>query len=374
MSPLNFPRLRSETVAIALGSFSALALSAAPASADQGRGFDRDRGQVFTETNGALGNSVLAFDRAADGSLIQTATVATGGAGTGGGLGSQGPVAVADGVVYAVNAGSGDVTVLRGGGRGGLRVVDREAAGVTPVSITVRGSLAFVLDAAGTGQVLGYRVAPDGDLWPIPGSSRPLSPTASGAAEVSLSPDGRRLVVTEKGTNAIDTYRVGFGGRLDGPVVNTSSGAVPFGFAFDPFGRLIVSEAGSGTASSYNLGFNGVLTPISASVPALQGAPCWVAITPNGRYAYTGNGGTSNSITGFAISSTGALTKLRADGISGVSPRANEVSISPDGRSLYNVSPPTGSITAFAIGRDGALTALPTTAGLPIGIVGLASN
>src|SRR5688572_1689959 len=55
--------------------------------------FDRSSntvGHVFTMSNAVAGNSVLAFGRAADGSLHQVGTFATGGVGTGSGLGNQG--------------------------------------------------------------------------------------------------------------------------------------------------------------------------------------------------------------------------------------------------------------------------------------------
>ena len=104
--------------------------------------------------------------------------------------------------------------------------------------------------------------------------------------------------MTEKGTSRIDTYRVRPNGRAEGPVVNISAGATPFGFAFDPAGRLIASEAGASTVSSYAVAADGTLATISASIPTLQGAACWVAVTPNGRYAYTGNG--AGNVTGFA--------------------------------------------------------------------------
>jgi 6-phosphogluconolactonase (cycloisomerase 2 family) len=269
--------------------------------------------------------------------------------------------------VYAVDAGSGDIAALRVT-RGGLRAFDREPAGSQPVSVTVRGSLLYALDAGDGGQILGYRVRPDGGLKAINRSARPLGPGASAPAEVSFSPDGHFLAVTEKDTNHIDIYRVLGDGRVSGPVVNDSAGATPFGFAFDPAGRLIVSEAGASTASSYALARDGTLATISSQVPTLEGAACWVAVTPDGRFAYTGNGG--GSVTAFAVSATGALTRLQ----SFASPGANEVAISPDGSRLYVENPGPGTISAFSIGSNGLLTALPTVTGLPTGLAGIAAS
>src|SRR5437588_10723069 len=69
---------------------------------------------VYTLTNQVAGNSVAVFTRAADGTLSAAGRVATGGTGTGAGLGSQGAVAVSDDGrwLLAVNAGSNDVSVF----------------------------------------------------------------------------------------------------------------------------------------------------------------------------------------------------------------------------------------------------------------------
>jgi 6-phosphogluconolactonase len=357
-----FSSTRSRAGAFAVSALAAVSLLGATSSLASA-----DDGAVFTQTNSAAGNAVLAFDRAADGHLTPAGSFATGGLGSGTSLGSQGPVAARSDTVYAVDAGSGDIAALRVT-RHGLRPFDRDPAGIQPISLTVHGSLLYALDAGGSGQILGYRVRPGGDLKPINRSARPLSAGASAPAQVSFSPDGRFLAVTEKNTNRIDTYRVLPDGRVIGPVVNASAGATPFGFAFDPAGRLIVSEAGASTASSYALARNGTLATISSQIPTLEGAACWVAVTPDGRFAYTGNGG--GSVTAFAVSARGELTRLQSFS----SPGANEVAISPDGAHLYVENPGPGMISAFSIGGDGLLTALPAVTGLPSGLAGIAAS
>src|SRR4029079_10562537 len=89
-------------------------------------------------------------------------------------------------------------------------------------------------------------------------------------------------------SNRIETFPLRFG-RIGAPVVTNSSGPVPFGFAFSPRGDLVVSEAGNSTVSSYRLAGTGAARVISASLPVGQGAACWVAVTKDGRVAYTGN-------------------------------------------------------------------------------------
>ena len=66
---------------------------------------------------------------------------------------------------------------------------------------------------------------------------------------MSVTPDGERLIVTERVSNRIESLGLDFFGRPGAPVVTASNGATPFGFAFGPDGALVVSEAGASTVS-----------------------------------------------------------------------------------------------------------------------------
>ena len=73
---------------------------------------------VFAMTNSVRGNQIIAYSRAADGSLIERNHYATGGRGSGGTtdpLGSQGSLTLSQdhSLLFAVNAGSGDLSVFR---------------------------------------------------------------------------------------------------------------------------------------------------------------------------------------------------------------------------------------------------------------------
>jgi len=323
-------------------------------------------GAVYTQSNSPTGNAVWRLDRGPDGSLTPVASYRTGGLGTGAGLGSQGAVALSDDgrVVVAVDAGTNDITAFRVGRRGHLTVVDREpSGGVLPVSADIADGSVYVLNAGGdTPNVTAFDVDGSGKLRPRGTTALPAG--SSGAAQVSVSPDGRELVVTERVANRVDTFPLKFG-RLGAPVVTPSSGPVPFGFAFSPRGDLVVSEAGNSTVSSYR---NGRLS--TASLAVGQGAACWVAITPDGRFAYTGNA--TGSISGFAIARDGSLRALTADGRTALSPRPNDLAIA--GGFLYAVNPATGEITAYRIGDDGSLTQTPGAANLGTPLAGLAAR
>ncbi len=331
-------------------------------------------GAVYTLMNLTSGNAVAIFARAADGTLTAAGTVATGGTGTGSGLGSQGAVVLsADGRwLFAVNAGSNDVSIFRVS-PAGLALTSRiPSGGVQPVSSTVHGNLLYVLNGGGSGNIAGFALDANGGAAAIPGSRRALSGSAVGPAQVAFSRDGRSLVVTEKNTNSIDVYAVGPDGSATGPTTYASAGGTPFGFAFGLRDELLVSEA-AGTASSYLLGSGGSLTVVSGAVSTQQGAPCWLVVTQNGRFAYTANAH-SGTISGFAVGTDGALSLLDAGGATAVVGPGNiDLAVSANSRYLYQLRS-SGPITALRVENDGHLTTLGVVGAMPGSVAGLAAQ
>ena len=321
-------------------------------------------GSLYTQTNDPAGNTVQRFDRAPDGSLTPAGTFATGGAGLASLGGRQGAVELSgDGrYLYAVNAGSDSVSVFRAGH---TRLIDIVSSrGVAPASIAEHRGRVYVLNSGGTPSVAAFRRWSDGSLKPIPGGTRELAPGADGAAQVSVTPDGRTLVVSERVSNRLETLPLDRFGRPGAPVVTPSSGAVPFGFGITRHGTIVVSEAGASTVSSYRL--DGSLRTVTASLPVGQGAACWVAVSPNGRFAYTGNA--AGGITGFAVGRDGSLTAL---GTTNLVPSPRDLDFDRTGRFLHAVSPG-GQVTSYRVGRDGSLT-LAGTAPAAAGITGAAA-
>jgi 6-phosphogluconolactonase len=367
---------------LVVAAVAAVALLCGPAAVDT----MAHGGALFTQTNDPAGNTVQMFDRAADGSLTPAGTFPTGGVGLADLGGRQGAVELSDDeeTLYAVNAGSNTVTALRvpargrhqrNGGRGGLEVIGTFASGgVAPVSVDEQRGRVYVLNSGGVPNVSAFRAGKHGGLTPISGGSRDL-PGALGAAQESVTPDGRRLVVSERESNGLETLALDRDGRPGGPVITASSGATPFGFGFGRRGEVIVSEAGASTVSSYRLGRGGLLTAITAPLPVNQGAACWVAVSPNGRFAYTGNA--SGSISGFAVARNGSLTALDADGLTAaVDPSPRDLDFARNGRFLYVLSPGEatggGRVTGYRVRADGSLAEM-TSAPAAVGITGAAA-
>jgi 6-phosphogluconolactonase len=337
-------------------------------------------GAVYVMTNQAAGNQVRMYARSTDGSLGTFTAFGTGGTGTGAGLGSQGALTLSNdgGWLLAVNAGSNDVSVFRVG-NSGLTLTDREpSGGTTPISVTVNGSLVYVLNAGGTNNITGFQLSGGGQLSQLSGSSRPLSTASPGPAQVQFTPDGNQLVVTEKATNRILTYNVGSDGRASQPTVHAASGVTPFGFAFAGRDILAVSEAFGGAAnasaaSSYSVG-RASFSVVSASVPTTETSACWAVATQSGRFVYISNTG-SGTVTGYSVASDGALTRLDADGVTGVTGGApGDPAMSHDSRYLYVLTGGVLAVRAFAVAPDGSLTPVAGISGLPAGSAGLAAR
>ena len=163
------------------------ALFAVPAMANSGQD------NVYTLTNSAAGNSVLVFDRDADGSLTAAGSVASGGLGSGSGLGSQGAVVLDDHahLLFAVNAGSDSVSSFAVT-KDGLELVDTApSGGDLPISLTYDHGLLYVLNAGTPNSISGLRVDHDGDLSTLAGSTRPLSAPQTGPGAGAVQPAGR---------------------------------------------------------------------------------------------------------------------------------------------------------------------------------------
>jgi 6-phosphogluconolactonase len=367
--PVSLPRSRAVMLLLAFAAALVLAATAAPsAMASHGAGV------LYTQTNDPSGNAVQRFDRGADGSLRPAGTFATGGVGLADLGGRQGAVELSgdERYLYAVNAGSGSVSVFRSRDSR-LRLVDVvPSRGVAPASVAEHRGRVYVLNTGGTPSVAAFWRWFDGSLKPIPGGTRALAPGASGAAQVSVTPDGRSLVVSERESNRLETLPLDRLGRPGRPVVTTSSGAVPFGFGISPRGTIVVSEAGASSVSSYRFGSGGALRTVTASLPVGQGAACWVAVSPSGRFAYTGNA--AGGISGFAIARDGSLAPL---GTTNLLPSPRDLDFDAGGRYLHAVSPGDattgGQVTTYRVGHDGSLT-LVDTAPAAAGITGAAAS
>ena len=347
---------------------------------------------VWTMSNDPAGNAVLGF-ALVNNQLVALGSVSTGGTGSGGrepdfGLGNAHAIALNsnDSRMYVVNPGSNDISVFAVNGNS-LTLLQRIASGgMQPLSITVNGSLLYVLNGGGNvggvDNITGFTVASDGTLRQLSNSTRPLSAPATAPAQIQFTPDGSVLVVTEKATSVIDTYTVGRNGRATGPIVTPSDAETPFGFDIANGNQLFVSDdfndaPGEGAMSSWTIASDGSLQLVSSIVPANESGACWVAVDHSGRFAYLAD--TVSSVTSiYAIDQqTGSVTLI--NNFSSFS-HATDLAFSQDGGYLFALAPDqtfdsSPGILVWRVNRNnGGVTALRGINGLPRSIDGLVAR
>jgi hypothetical protein len=344
-------------------------------------------GNVYVNDNTAGTNTIAAFARNAGGTLspLARSPFSAGGAGTGTVTGSQGALQVAgDGrYLLAVDAGSNQVSVLRISPDGSLRQAEGSpvsAGGLKPVSIAVHGNLVYVAnDGDGTSgsNYTGFTLDAGGHLAPIGGSTWALPSTAN-PGDILFNSTGTNLIGIEVGTTDPSTFRIdSFVVKGDGRLTPAAGSpfpaqaAGPFGSEFSPANpaHLYVSNAhagaGNGSVSAFNVAHDGAVTSIGGS-PYFDGrtAPCWVDISPDGKYLFAVNTG-STDISAYQIAPDGSLSLLGATSFaSGTGIRPFDARLDPTGRNLYVVDAAIRAVSVFSV-VGGALTEL---SGSPFGL------
>jgi len=342
-------------------------------------------GFVYVMSNASDANSVLVYEREENGTLIQTEEVLTQGKGSGGSkdpLGSQGALALTPNYLVAVNAGSNNISLMTFNQDGVQFESKASSHGTFPISVTTFGDLVYVVNSGATPNIAGFRVTADGKLRFIQGSNHALpGGVGSGPGEISFTPDGNLLIVTEKNTNMIDVFGLNDDGSIANVVSVASVAHTPFGFAFGRRGTLLISETNGtptgSTISSYMFGadeaVNGVLQPVTKALPIQQRGTCWVFVTRNGRYAFTTNTA-SDTIASFRVANDGSLTLIANN--AGTTPAGSlptDMALSADGRFLYVVGALNGSLDIFSVDK-GMLNFVTTVAGIPVSAQGIAAR
>ena len=295
-------------------------------------------------------------------------------------LASQGSLIVDEknGYVYAVNAGSNDISVLAIEARG-LRFVQKISSGGTrPISLAIHRKWLYVLNEGGvTPTISGYTIRFGGSLVGIEGSTRPLvGGSAADPAQIGFNNDGTMLVVSEKSGNRFDLYNVDANGVAGPPTAAPSYGMKPFGFAFGPRGHLFAAEPfnplGVSAISSYATSSPLSLDPVSGSVTNGQEDTCWVEVTNDGSRVITSNPG-SGTLSTYAATRDGRLTLLRAvAGFPGTDSAPVDIALDPNDKFLYVLENGSHKISAWRLLRDGSLSLVGKYGDVPAGAQGIA--
>ncbi len=333
---------------------------------------------LYTESNASERNHILIYKIRNNGSLEGAGTTASGGKGTGAGLGSQGALVLDKNHdwLFAVNAGSNSVSSFKVNSDGSLTLTSTENTdGITPVSVTVHGNLLYVLNR-GSDNIHGFRIAGNGKLLSIKESTKALSSTAVDAPQISFSPNGDWVIVTEKATNIIGTFKVKSNGSVNDGIFTASVGPTPFGFDFSRGRYMIVSNAaggaaGAGSATSYSIGNNGVPDDVNGAIANHQAAPCWFAVTKFGRFAYTTNTATNN-ISSYYVAPWGGLYLVQGEAAK-TDNGPLDIVVAANNYFVYELNGKAATIGGYHRKFLGGLEFMGSQTGLPVATTGLAT-
>jgi 6-phosphogluconolactonase len=320
---------------------------------------------VYTMSNALTGNEVLVFTRKPNGNLDPAGAFPTGGTGTGGGLGNQGGLVLdpSDRWLFVINAGSGSISSFRLLEEGLQLVEAVPSGGFRPISLTVCGTLLYVLnegdptDPASADNITGFHIHGDGTLTLIPGATRSLSADKTSPARIGFNKEGTVLLVTEKATNRLTTYTVNPDGTPNAPLSHPAAFPRPFGFQFGDRDIVVVIHSNPDNAvASYPVNRETGEVSDALGTFAAELAACWVVLSSDQTIGYALNAG-SASISLFSIKFDGSLAPFfRSGGEVGTGKSPSDLVLTQDGQRLYVLNSTDHTIRAFQVKADGRLS------------------
>jgi 6-phosphogluconolactonase (cycloisomerase 2 family) len=201
------------------------------------------------------------------------------------------------------------------------------------------------------------------------GTLTALSPAkvATGAYSVgiAISPNGQHVYVANYSSGTVSIFNGSANGTLtpNGTQATIATNlSAPNGIALSPDGKslYVTNSVAPGNVAEFTVASNGTLSAKTPATVAAGDDPAWIAFTPNGKYAYVANTGSSSDANGTISQYTvGTGGELSPQGSPVNAGSANnglfDVTVSPDGKSVW--APNGTSVYEFTIGATGLLTA-----------------
>lgn len=348
---------------------------------------------IYTSSNEAEGNRVIAFDvNKRTGRLVQLGSFDTQGTGTGAPIGNQSALTTdaSDRWLFVTNAGDGSITSFRLQPNG-LQFVNKvDSGGFSPISVTVFGTLVYVLNE-GSGvenddpkfrydNISGFRFNPGGELVPIKKSTRIIDDTQLTApAQVGFNKSGTVLLITEKATNTLTTFVMQKNGTpAKTPLKRPSAVPTPFGFEFGDRDYVFITEAnggGPGVTASYRIDRGTGEVSSLVDLVDMGNATCWTVLSSDQSVGYSVNTG-SNSLSLYRINFNGTMEpffhKPNREIRTGAAPR--DAVLTQSNRFLFVLNNGDGTIQGFRVINDGRIIRNGRPIPVPTSVTGLVSR
>jgi 6-phosphogluconolactonase (cycloisomerase 2 family) len=336
---------------------------------------------VYTMTNPTGPNSIASFHRDPNtGSLSFAALYPTGGNGHRQAVATTQSSIVTNGTfLYAVNAGSNDISAFAIEGDGSLRSIGSPivSGGLAPTTLALYGNLLYVGNQGASrtpANYTGFLVNTDGSLSPLPDSTVTLG-IGDGITDVLFDSTGSRLFGVRLKAGAIDMFSVAPTGKL--AAITTIAAPAPFGAEFNPAnaGQLLVTLVGLPGAGSYAV-LPDTLNLSGNAVDSKSKDPCWTAITKSGAFLWTSNFRPS-TLSLFSINSDGTLTFRGEHETAAFGGNSADIILDTRGAFLYQLLPfPTSgagihvmAVDDNSVLRDVMTVQIPTEHSFPMGLV-----
>lgn len=244
------------------------------------------------------------------------------------------------------------------------------AAGTTTLYALWSAARAYVPDALAN-TVSEYTIGPNGQLSPMgtPGVAVQSDPTA-----LDVDPLGRYAYVSNVDSYTLSQFTIGAYGVLT--PMNPATVAVPAGASAQvmvhPSGQYVyVTDGNAKIILQYAVGANGTLTPMTPPSVADEQPAFGIVSDPSGKYAYVTNCCGGSTISQYTIDpTTGQLAAMSSPTVPSGS-NLQGIAMHPSGTYVYAVSADDATVSQYAVGSDGSLSAIgtPVATGMePLGI------
>jgi len=331
-------------------------------------------------------NQLTILSGASNGQVTFVKQIDTGGNGLapgGPGLGSQHSIIVQGNYIFSVNPDSNTVSmfVINPSDPTNVTLLNTAPSGGDyPLSVgasTQQNLVAMVNSGANNSiQLFSYNSS---GITALPDTYRSLNlslttPPAfhKGPAQVSFTPDGSGVVVSNKGANPpVFLFTLSNQELSTTSATSAISGTVPFSFAFDTDGTIFLVDASpTGGTGGVQL-LTVTTTPASAAVsfvlpqyfPLPDNAACWVERSQPGLF-WVVNAGTANVT---SVTRSGTTLTVNGDTPTNIPAGATDITIGTVGQSQFAFVQGNGTVSVLSLSGTSA-TVVQTTSLHPTGL------